>query len=122
MKKIIISVVTLLALSSLVQANQKMEELVDNKCGICHLSGKLSKEKLQRMAAPPMWGVAKKIKTNLPNKQDGIAFLIDFTMNPSKEKMMFPQETIDKFGHMPSQKGNLTDAELKAIAEYILSK
>ena len=52
--------------------------------------------------------------------KDGIAFLIDFTMNPSKEKMMFPQETIDKFGHMPSQKGNLTDKELRDIAEYIL--
>ena len=74
MKKIIISVITLLALSSQIQANQEMEDLVDNKCGICHLSGKLSKEKLERMAAPPIWGIAKKIKTNLPNRQRWYSF------------------------------------------------
>jgi len=120
MKKILISSLVVLVLSSVLSANDKTEELVDNKCGICHLSGKLSKEKLDTFSAPPMWGVAKKIRTNLPNRQEGIAFLIDFTMNPSKDKMMFPQQTIDRFGHMPSQKGNLSDKELRAIAEYIL--
>ena len=108
MKKIILSLIALFLFSPQLQATQDVQELVDNKCGICHLSGKLSKEKLARMTAPPIWGVAKKIKTNLANKEDGINFIIDFTMNPTKEKMMFPQEAIDKFGHMPSQKGNLT--------------
>lgn len=122
MKNIIISTLAILALASQAQATQTVEELLDAKCGVCHLSGKLTKEKLNTFSAPPIWGIAKKIKNNLTKKQDGIAFIIDFTMNPSKEKMMFPQEAIDRFGHMPSQKGNLTDKELRDIAEYILSK
>ncbi len=122
MKNILIASLSILALTSVLQATQDMEEFVNKKCGICHLAGKLTKEKLRNFSAPPMWGVTKKIKINFPSKQDGIAFMMDFTMNPSKEKMLFPQETIDRFGLMPSQKGNLTDKELQDIVEYILSK
>jgi len=122
MQKLILSCIVMLSSLVTLQASQTAEQLVDNKCGICHLAGKLSKEKLQRMAAPPMWGVTKKIKTNLQTKDEQINFYMDFPLNPSKEKMMFPQETIDRFGHMPSQKGNVTEEELRKIAEYLLSK
>ncbi|WP_415398173.1 c-type cytochrome [Sulfurimonas sp. CS5] len=59
--------------SILVQASG-IESLAENKCGSCHLIGKITKE------------------------------------------------TKERFGVMPSQKGALSDDELRAIAEYILDK
>lgn len=110
-----------MAVSIFAQASD-IESLAENKCGSCHLIGEITKEKLNRMAAPPSWALAKKIKVAYPNRLDGINFIINYTLEPSEEKMLFPKETKERFGLMPSQKDALTDAELKAIAEYILDK
>ncbi|WP_373003466.1 cytochrome c [Sulfurimonas sp.] len=107
--------------SLLVQASD-IESLAENKCGSCHLIGEITKEKLNRMAAPPSWALAKKVKVAYPNRLDGINFIINYTLEPSEDKMLFPKETKERFGVMPSQKGALTDKELQAIAEYILDK
>ena len=110
----------IIAASILIQASDDIESLAEMKCGSCHLIGKITKEKLNTMAAPPSWALAKKVKTAYPNRLDGIDFIINYTLNPTEDKMLFPKETKERFGLMPSQKGALTDAELKAIAEYIL--
>jgi cytochrome c553 len=112
----------LIAVSLFAQASQDIESLAEQKCGACHLMGKITKEKLKRMSAPPYWAIAKKIKLAYPNRLEGIDFLIDYALNPSEEKMLFPKETKERFGLMPSQKDALTDEEIKAIAEYILDK
>jgi len=95
------------------------EALAEQKCTPCHLVLEITPKKLKEMSAPPMWGVVKKVKSRYPTKEEGIAFIIDYTMNPAKEKMLFPDSTAERFGVMPSQKENLSDEELKAIAEYI---
>ena len=117
-----IGILISLSLSVQIFAEEKLQEMVDNTCGTCHLTGKVSKEKLNRMAAPPMWGVAKKIKVNIQNKQEQIKFMIDFVLNPNPKKMLFPQETIDRFGYMPSQKDIISKKDLQTIAEYLLTK
>jgi hypothetical protein len=110
----------IIATSLLLQASDDIESLTELKCGSCHLVGKITKEKLNRMAAPPSWALAKKIKMAYPNRLDGIKFIVDYTLHPSEDKMLFPKETKERFGLMPSQKGALTDAELQSIAEYLL--
>jgi len=121
MKKLLV-LPLVIATSVLLQASDNIESLAENKCGACHLVGKITKEKLNRMAAPPSWALAKKVKTAYPNRLEGINFIVDYTLNPSEDKMLFPKETKERFGLMPSQKGALTDKELRAIAEYILGK
>ena len=112
----------IIVVSMLVQASEDIESLAEAKCGACHLIGKITKEKLNKMAAPPSWALAKKVKVAYPNRLDGINFIKEYTLSPSEDKMLFPKETKERFGLMPSQKGALSDTELQAIAEYILDK
>ncbi|MDA3907854.1 MAG: cytochrome c [Sulfurimonas sp.] len=112
----------IIAASLFVQASDVIESLAEKKCGTCHLMGKVTKEKLNKMAAPPYWALAKKVKVAYPNRLDGIDFIINYTLNPSEDKMLFPKETKERFGVMPSQKDALTEDELRAIATYILDK
>nr|WP_321265973.1 c-type cytochrome [uncultured Sulfurimonas sp.] len=111
----------IISLSLMLQASD-IESLAENKCGTCHLIGKITKEKLNNMSAPPSWALAKKVKLAYPNRLDGIDFIINYTLNPSEDKMLFPKKAIERFGLMPSQRGNVTDDELRAIAEFILDK
>ena len=119
MKKLLI-LPLIIAISLSLQASDKIESLTENKCGSCHLVGKITKEKLNRMAAPPSWALSKKVKMAYPNRLDGIDFIVNYTFDPSEDKMLFPKETKERFGLMPSQKGALTDEEALAIAKYIL--
>ena len=123
MKKLFTLSLSALALTLSLQANDELsdiEKLADKKCSECHLIGKLSAEKLKKISAPPAWGIAKKVKLNYKNREDGIRFIMDYALNPSEDKMLFPHQTIERFGHMPSLKGKITDEELRAIAEFIL--
>lgn len=121
MKKIA-SLSLILAASAVLSASPSQEELANVKCGGCHLMGKITKEKLSRMVAPPYWAISKKAKEAYETKEEAVKYIVDFTLNPSEEKMLFPKEAIEKFGLMPSQKGNVTEEEIKEIAEYILEE
>jgi mono/diheme cytochrome c family protein len=112
----------IIAASLFVQASDDIESLAEDKCGACHLMGKVTKEKLSRMSAPPYWAIAKKVKMAYPNRLDGVTFLVNYALNPTEEKMLFPKETKARFGLMPPQREAVTDKEIKAIAEYILDK
>ena len=71
------------------------------------------------MVAPPMWGVTKTVNTHFKTKEESIAFVLDYTMNPAEDKMVFPPSTKKLFGLMPSMKDKLTEDELKTIVEYL---
>ncbi len=122
MKFFTVGILVILTLSAQVFAEDKLQEMVDNTCGACHLTGKVSKEKLERMTAPPMWGIATKIKAHIQGEQEQIDFMVDFVLNPDPKKMLFPQETIARFGYMPSQKDTISKDDLQAIAKYLLTK
>jgi hypothetical protein len=109
----------IIATSILLQASDT-ESLAVNKCGSCHLIGKITKEKLNNMSAPPSWALAKKVKVAYPKREDAIDFIINYSLDPSEDKMLFPKKAVERFGLMPSQKGVVSDEELRTIAEYIL--
>ncbi|MCW9027039.1 MAG: cytochrome c [Thiovulaceae bacterium] len=120
MKKIISTVFLFLLLAPQVQAISNGENLANEKCGACHLMGQITKEKLSRMAAPPYWIIGKKFQAANNNREEAIISMMDYVYNPSAEKMLFPKETRERFGLMPSQKGLISESELRAVVEYII--
>ena len=119
-KLLALPLVTMLTLS--LQASDNIDELVEKKCGECHIMGKITKEKIQNMKAPPSWALAKKVKNAYATREERVKHIISYTINPNEDIMLFPIETKKRFGVMPSQKGKITESELKAIADYILNK
>jgi len=91
--------------------------LFQQKCSSCHMTTKPTPQQRSQMVAPPIMGVMFHIKQKFQNKADAIDFIIDYTLNPSKEKALCP--SVKRFGLMPSQKNMVTIDELKAIASYI---
>ena len=109
--------ITLLLLNSALMLNAAstdVAQLMEDKCSNCHFVSNAYKE----MKAPPMWGVKKIVNQHYKTPDEAKAFIIDYVMNPSKEKMAFPEATFKRFGLMPSQQGKLTQEELEAIVEY----
>lgn len=48
-----------------------------------------------------------------------IAFVTDYVLNPSLEKSYCDEKSIKRYGLMASQKGKMTEAEVRAIATYM---
>lgn len=118
MKKLLLT--TILVTASLFAQSSDVETLAVEKCGSCHLIGAITKEKLNNMSAPPSWALSKKVKNAYPNREDAIEFIVDYTMNPSEDKMLFSHKTKDRFGVMPSQKDMISESELREVAKYII--
>ncbi len=113
-------VMLLLSTTTLLTASDAGAKLTDEKCTSCHMTSSSSaKLKDGKMHAPPMWGVVKKVKAHFKTKEEGMAFITDYTMNPTEEKMLFPKATKEYFGLMTSMRETVTDEEMKIIAEYL---
>ncbi len=119
MKKLVIASLLVFTTSSLFAAANS-EKLAIEKCGECHIMGVATKENVKNMKAPPHWSIARKLHENFTKKEDMVNYVVKFTLNPSTDKMLYPSETIKRFGLMPSQKGKVTEEETRQIAEYIL--
>ena len=110
----------LLTTSGLLFATESGEQLLDEKCTACHMTSSSSAKLTNgKMGGPPMWGVMKKVKNRFKTKEEGIVFIVNYTMHPSEEKMLFPAATKEYFGLMPSQKEEVTKEELQTIAEHL---
>ena len=119
MKKRIL-VTLILSSFSFLFASESGQELLDNKCTACHMTSSSSAKLTDgKMGGPPMWGIMKKVNAHFKNQEDGEAFIRAYALAPSKEKMLFPQATIDYFGEMPSMQGKVTQEELDQIAKYL---
>jgi cytochrome c len=55
-------------------------------------------------------------------KSKFVSFTTDYVINPSKEKSYCKAKSINMYGIMPSQKGNVSPQEVEAIASYIFDK
>ena len=110
----------LLLTTSLFSQGLDGEQLAQKHCASCHLitsnSDRLTNGK---MGGPPMWGVLKKMKQKFPTQEEATSYIMSYALEPSEEKMLFPQATRDYFGVMPSVQGKVTKAELQAIANYL---
>ena len=117
MKSKIITVVGLLGLTSTLFASNSAQNLFDNKCSMCHI--KTMPQDKSKLVAPPVMGLMHHLKMKYPNKQDAVAFIVDYVQNPTRAKALCKPQKIQHFGLMPSQKGNITPQELQKVASWM---
>lgn len=102
---------------SMADAASQGETLFDQKCSMCH--SKTFPKDINAVVAPAVMGVMRHVKMAYPNKADAVAFIKDYALNPTKEKAICMPQKIQRFGLMPSQKGNVTEEELSVIASWM---
>lgn len=91
--------------------------LFQEKCSACH-NLNLPKD-MSTIVAPPAQGIVMHVKMAYPDKKAFKKFVMDYVLHPSKEKSLCEKKTVQRFGIMPSQKGNVTEKQLEEIAEYL---
>ena len=106
-----------LALLNIANATPTDEALVKSKCSICHTMTR--PQDISKLIAPPMMGVMKHVKMAYSDKDNAVAFIKDYVLNPSSKKALCKPQKIKRFGLMPSQKGVVTKEELEKIADYL---
>ena len=98
-------------------------KLAEQKCAKCHnldMPPKTSDKEL----APPLYTVTVHLKdwmkVDNPSELRGkfTAFVKSYVINPDRSKSYCNKESLETYGVMPSQKGNVTEDELEAIAHY----
>jgi len=100
------------------------KELLEKKCSKCH-NLELPPETFEDEIAPPMMAVAFHVKSFMHVNDESlripkaIAFVKEYVVHPSREKSLCDKASLDSYGLMPSQKDNLSEDELQAIAEYM---
>jgi len=108
---------TIVALTSSVQAAETVEGLYDAKCAACHT--KTRPTDMSKVVAPALMGVMRHIKMAYPDKDEAVKFMVDYVLDPQKEKAICMPQKIQRFGLMPSQKGNVTEAQLTEITSWM---
>ncbi len=100
------------------------KKLTEQRCASCHnlaMPPVISDDEL----APPMMAVAFHMPDFMDPRDESqripmaIEFVVDYVRNPSLEKSKCDKESIERYGLMASQKDNVTEDEVKAIAEYM---
>ena len=100
------------------------EMLLEKKCAVCH-NLKMPPDTYEDEKAPPMMAVVfhlkdfMKITMNDEKFSKFIPFVQDYVIHPSAQKSYCDKESLKTYGVMPSQKGNVTEDELEAIASYM---
>ncbi len=117
MRTILTPIVTILALATSILASSNAETIFDNKCAMCHI--KTIPTDRTSMIAPALMGVMRHVKMVYPNKQEAVAFIVDYVQYPSKDKAVCKAQKISRFGLMPSQKENITPTELRVVSEWM---
>jgi len=115
--RILLTLSTILALSSTIQASDEAKELFIAKCSACHSTTRPTD--MKNVVAPALMGVMRHLKMEYPNKSEAVAFIKDYVLNPSLKKAICMPRKIDRFGLMPSQKGNVSEKELEIIGAWM---
>lgn len=115
--KVLTFFLVLLSIGNISYAESQGEVLFDKKCTSCH-SKSLPKD-MNAVVAPAVMGVMRHVKMAYPDKADAVAFIKDYALNPSRDKAICMSQKIERFGLMPSQKGNVTEEELETIASWM---
>ena len=109
---------SLIPLSSYtLQAASSAETLFDSKCAACHV--KTRPDDKSTLVAPPVMGVMRHVKMEYSTKESAVAFMTSYVLDPQKAKAVCRAQSIERFGLMPSQKGQVSEAELKLISEWM---
>ena len=100
------------------------EELIVQKCAKCH-NLDMPPKSYENEIAPSMMAVTFHLKDFIksanPSEHEGkiVSFIKDYVIEPTREKSFCDKESLDSYGLMPSQKGNVTVNEVDAIAHHM---
>ena len=100
--------------------------LIVQKCAKCH-NLDLPPKTFENEIAPPMMAVAFHVQNFMDVSDESrripqaIAFVKEYVLAPSREKSLCDEASLKSYGLMPSQKDNLNEDELQAIAEYMFT-
>ena len=64
-------------------------------------------------------GVMRHVIMRYATKDEAVAFISEYALNPEKPKAVCMPQKIKRFGLMPSQKGNVSKEELQTIAAWM---
>ena len=116
MKKILITLTTLLATTATIQA-QNGEEIFKAKCAACHM---LSMPKdHSNLMAPPMPKVVMKVSMVHPEKKDFVAFVSKYITAPNIADAICMKPAIKKFGLMPAIGKTMPAEEKEKVATWL---
>lgn len=116
---LLFSTLFLLAISSAAVAEENRELLFEQKCSVCHLTHRPHADLMNTMVAPPIMGVMQHVKEAKATQAEAVAFVVDYIFSPSAANAVCMPQAIDRFGVMPSQRGNLSREEALQIAESL---
>ena len=111
---------SLIMISTIAMVASDGKQLLQKKCASCHMLESPDFYQLQNLKAPAMDAVVFHVKLAKKKPEAQKAFIVDYVLNPDVSKSVCESNKVAKFGVMPSQKGNVTKAELEAIAAYLL--
>jgi len=100
-------------------AQEDPKILFEQKCAVCHLKQRPAYEEMKSLIAPPIMGVMTHVKDAKSSKTDAVNFIVDYIFDPKPEKALCMKESIERFGLMPAQQGNLSKEEAISIAGYL---
>lgn len=120
-----------LSLTALSAAEIDGYSVYKQKCKQCHMENvtfDYVKKHFNELKAPPIMEVSNQLRKNIITADDDdeikreltIAWIMHYIENPSLDYSMCNPGAIDKFGIMPTQKGNITPKEKRAVAEWIV--
>ena len=116
-KMTLLTLGTAILFTPLAYAETSAEVLFDAKCAMCH--SKTRPVDKDKVLAPALMGVMRHIKMSYPSKDDAVKFMVDYVLEPSKEKAICMPKKIERFGLMPSQKGKVSEEELRKITAWM---
>ncbi len=93
------------------------EALFQAKCASCHVTTK--PQDFSTLVAPPVMGVMRHVKMHYKTQEDAVNFIVDYALNPQRDKAVCNADKIKRFGLMPSQKERVSKEELTRIATWM---
>lgn len=96
------------------------EVLLQKNCASCHMLTTPSWQMIPTLKAPAMDAVVFHIKEAIKDKKEAKSFIIDYVQNPNAAKAVCESNKVQKYGVMPSLKGEVSHEDLSAIADYML--
>lgn len=103
------------------------------KCMQCHvemMDKQTVLKQIKTLKAPPMVEVSNRLKENIILKEEDaalkrrvvIAFIKEYIENPNIDYSMCHLGALDRFGVMPSLKGQLREDEREAVAQWVYDR
>ena len=107
---------SVLAFTTASFAQEKGEALFVEKCAVCHVMQ--IPEDRSAMVGPPAKGIMFHMSEAFSSKEKIKAHIEDFVLNPTMEKAIC--NSVKRFGLMPSQKGVISEDELKIVSQWMI--